>query len=121
MILVTYHTHLHMVINRVMVLRPLNIIIRYIYSCYSVSFIFLLLIYGCRLDIDPLNLPQDPAASHIQQPAPSSQYGESYQQPSTVPYRRPYNAPPSYQPVPQSNTPQPGIFVPSPVTPAPMV
>ncbi|KAL8500893.1 hypothetical protein ACS0TY_020468 [Phlomoides rotata] len=62
----------------------------------------------------------DPAASHIQQPAPSSQYGESYQQPSTVPYRRPYNTPSTYQPVQQPNTPQPGIFVPSPETPAPM-
>ncbi|PIN23651.1 Vesicle coat complex COPII, subunit SEC31 [Handroanthus impetiginosus] len=62
----------------------------------------------------------DTAASQMQPAIPSSPYGESYQQPTAVPFGRGYNAPPTYQPVPQPNSSQPNIFVPSPATPAPV-
>ncbi|XP_047947796.1 protein transport protein SEC31 homolog B isoform X3 [Salvia hispanica] len=62
---------------------------------------------------------QDTGAAHIQPIIPGNQYGDNYQQSPAVSYRRAYNAPPVYQPVPQSNTP-PTMFVPSPETPAPV-
>ncbi|XP_042061380.1 protein transport protein SEC31 homolog B-like [Salvia splendens] len=63
---------------------------------------------------------QDTGAAHIQPIIPGNQYGDNYQQSPAVSYRRTYNAPPVYQPVPQSNTPPPTMFVPSPETPAPV-
>ncbi|KAL1535090.1 Protein transport protein Sec31B [Salvia divinorum] len=62
---------------------------------------------------------QDTRASHIQPTIAGSQY-DNYQQAPAVSYRSAYNAPPAYQPVPQSNTPPPTMFVPSPATPAPV-
>ena len=72
------------------------------------------------LDNVTLYPPQDTGAAHIQPIIPGNQYGDNYQQSPAVSYRRAYNAPPVYQPVPQSNTP-PTMFVPSPETPAPVV
>ncbi|KAH6759783.1 transducin family protein / WD-40 repeat family protein [Perilla frutescens var. frutescens] len=62
----------------------------------------------------------DTGASHVQQAIPGSQYVDNYQQPPAASFRRAYNAPPSYQPVPQPNTTQPAMFIPSPATPAPV-
>ncbi|XP_042006903.1 protein transport protein SEC31 homolog B-like isoform X1 [Salvia splendens] len=62
---------------------------------------------------------QDTRASHIQPTNVGSQY-DNYQQAHAVSYRSAYNAPPTYQPVPQSNTPPPPMFVPSPATTAPV-
>lgn len=57
----------------------------------------------------------------MQPTIPGSQYGDNYQQSSAVTFRRPYNAAPTYQPVPQPIAPQPSMFVPSPAAPAPLV
>lgn len=64
--------------------------------------------------------PDNTGVSHMQPTIPGSQYGDNYQQSSAVTFRRAYNAPPTYQPVPQPNTPQPSMFVPSPAAPAPL-
>ncbi|KAK6143192.1 hypothetical protein DH2020_023540 [Rehmannia glutinosa] len=61
----------------------------------------------------------DTAPSQTQPTVPSSPYSENYQQPSANSFGRGYNAPPTYQPVPQPNT-QPARFVPSQPIPAPM-
>ncbi|GFP84273.1 protein transport protein sec31 homolog b [Phtheirospermum japonicum] len=61
----------------------------------------------------------DTAPSQTQPTVPSSPYNENYQQPSANSFGSGYNAPPTYQPVPQSNT-QPARFVPSQPIPAPM-
>lgn len=70
--------------------------------------------------LDIFYLPQDTRAAHIQPTNAGSQY-DNYQQAQAVSYRSAYNAPPTYQPVPQSNTPPPPMFVPSPATTAPVV
>ncbi|KAI3448846.1 hypothetical protein Pfo_005511 [Paulownia fortunei] len=61
----------------------------------------------------------DATPSQMQPTVPSSPYSENYQQPSANSFGRGYNAPPTYQPVPQPNT-QPARFVPSPAIPASM-
>ncbi|KAL3832973.1 hypothetical protein ACJIZ3_007709 [Penstemon smallii] len=58
----------------------------------------------------------DTTHSQMQSTVPSSPYSENYQQ---MPIGRGYNAPATYHPVPQPNTSQPSIFVPSPETSAP--
>ncbi|XP_047978575.1 protein transport protein SEC31 homolog B-like [Salvia hispanica] len=63
---------------------------------------------------------QDTRASHIPPTNASSQYDNYQQATPAVSYRSAYNAPPTYQPVAQSNTPTPPMFVPSPVTTAPV-
>ncbi|KAG8391173.1 hypothetical protein BUALT_Bualt01G0160200 [Buddleja alternifolia] len=62
----------------------------------------------------------DTAPSQMQPTVTSSPYGENYQQPPAASFGRGYNAPPTYQPVPQPNTQQPAMFVPSPAVQAPM-
>ncbi|KAK4488602.1 hypothetical protein RD792_004368 [Penstemon davidsonii] len=58
----------------------------------------------------------DTTHSQMQSTVPSSPYSENYQQ---MPIGRGYNAPATYHPIPQPNTSQPSIFVPSPETSAP--
>lgn len=55
----------------------------------------------------------------MQPTVPGSQYVDNYQQSPAVPYTRPYNAPPTYQP--QPSMPQPAMFIPSPAPQAPVV
>ncbi|XP_042010022.1 protein transport protein SEC31 homolog B-like [Salvia splendens] len=63
---------------------------------------------------------QDTRASHIPPTNAGSQYDNYQQATPAVSYRSAYTAPPTYQPVAQSNTPPPPMFVPSPVTTAPV-
>lgn len=55
----------------------------------------------------------------MQPTIPGSQYVDNYQQSPAVPYPRPYNTPPTYQP--QPSMPQPAMFIPSAAPPAPVV